>query len=131
MDETKDAGVELLSMSSSKSCASPPPPDAEDPDANADANAVEKSSRAEEDEPEAEDFNNYFEFLLTSIGYCVGLGNLIVFPGRVYNYGGGAFIVAYWCFVFVLGIPMYTHDLKVGQYFKRGAFQSFYQMNRR
>ena len=83
MDETKDAGVELLSMSSSKSCASPPPPDAEDPDAT--ASAVEKSSRAEE----AEGFGNYFEFLLTSIGYCVGLGNLIVFPGRVYNYGGG------------------------------------------
>ena len=66
----------------------------------------------EEEEDHRQEFTNYTEFLLTSVGYCVGLGNLVVYPGRVYNHGGGAFLVAYFTFLLILGIPMYTHDLK-------------------
>ena len=95
---------------------------------------------------ERQEFGNYVEFLLVSIGYCVGkyyflsiaallfggkvtnypllirnsfdtgLGNLIVYPGRVFAHGGGAFLVAYYFFLLVLGIPMYMHDLKIGKY---------------
>ena len=36
-----------------------------------------------------ETFANYAEFLLVNIGYAVGLGNFIIFPGRVYENGGG------------------------------------------
>ena len=58
------------------------------------------------EEEERAEFSSYTEFLLTSVGYCVGLGNLIVYPGRVFNYGGGAFLIAYFLFLFVLGIPL-------------------------
>ena len=70
------------------------------------------NSKEEEEEDHRQEFTNYTEFLLTSVGYCVGLGNLVVYPGRVYNHGGGAFLVAYFTFLLILGIPMYTHDLK-------------------
>ena len=30
--------------------------------------------------------------------------------------------MCYFIFLFLLGIPLYTHDLKVGQYFRKGAF---------
>ena len=52
-----------------------------------------------------------------------------VYPGRVYNHGGGAFIVAYLVFVLVLGVPLYMHDLKVGQFFRKGAYGSFSEMS--
>ena len=75
---------------------------------------INNKSKEEEDEDDddRQEFTNYTEFLLTSVGYCVGLGNLVVYPGRVYNHGGGAFLVAYFTFLLILGIPMYTHDLK-------------------
>ena len=81
------------------------------------------------EEGERAEFSSYTEFLLTSLGYCVGLGNLIVYPGRVFAFGGGAFIIAYFVFLFVLGMPLYTHDLKVGQYYRRGAFWAFTSMH--
>ena len=73
---------------------------------------INNKSKEDEDDDDRQEFTNYTEFLLTSVGYCVGLGNLVVYPGRVYNHGGGAFLVAYFTFLLILGIPMYTHDLK-------------------
>jgi SNF family Na+-dependent transporter len=112
---------------------------ADEPGAAAGASArseggVDSSSSTKElltRKDERQEFSNYFEFLITSLGYCVGLGNLIVYPGRVFEHGGGAFLVAYAIFLVVLGIPMYTHDLKVGQYMRKGAFAAFVEMKKR
>ena len=149
----------------------PVPPPAPGPGGSANHNNTNNNN--DDDEQVVEDgrqeFSNYAEFFLTSVGYCVGLGNLVgmsergflffffivrskplrfshsppdqfasfphthppteVYPGRVYNHGGGAFIVAYFIFVLVLGVPLYMHDLKVGQFFRKGAYGSFSEMS--
>lgn len=69
-------------------------------------------------------FANYAEFLLVNIGYAVGLGNFIIFPGRVYENGGGAFLIAYFLSLFALGVPIFCIELKIGQYFRKGNYHA-------
>ena len=71
-----------------------------------------------------ETFANYAEFLLVNVGYAVGLGNFIIFPGRVYENGGGAFLIAYFLALFLLGVPIFCLELKLGQYFQRGNYHA-------
>ena len=40
-------------------------------------------------------WSNKWIFILAAIGSAAGLGNLWKFPFKVYDHGGGAFIVAY------------------------------------
>jgi len=60
------------------------------------------------------------EFLLTCIGFSVGLGNIWRFPYLAYEYGGGAFIIPYLIFLVLIGIPMYTMELSMGQFASLG-----------
>lgn len=57
-------------------------------------------------------------FLLATIGFSVGLGNIWRFPYLAGESGGGAFVLIYLAFVLLIGIPIVMAELAIG---RRGA----------
>ena len=68
-----------------------------------------------------ETWGGKFEFLLSCIGYCVGLGNVWRFPYLAYQNGGGVFFIPYFVMLFVCGIPIFMAELALGQYSAQGT----------
>ncbi|XP_053181799.1 sodium- and chloride-dependent GABA transporter ine isoform X1 [Scomber japonicus] len=60
------------------------------------------------------------EFILATVGYAVGLGNVWRFPYLCYSSGGGAFLVPYLIMVFLCGIPLLVMEFTIGQYTRLG-----------
>ncbi|XP_012561756.1 sodium- and chloride-dependent GABA transporter 1 [Hydra vulgaris] len=84
----------------------------------------EKSPRPD-DKQERETWGNKIEFILTCVGYCVGLGNVWRFPYLVFNNGGGAFLIPYFIMLFVCGMPLFLMELAMGQYFSNGPVSTW------
>ncbi|KAG7489634.1 sodium-and chloride-dependent GABA transporter ine-like isoform X1 [Solea senegalensis] len=60
------------------------------------------------------------EFILASVGYAVGLGNVWRFPYLCYSSGGGAFMIPYLTMVLLCGIPLLFMEFAIGQYTRLG-----------
>ncbi|XP_060084631.1 sodium-dependent dopamine transporter-like [Ylistrum balloti] len=56
------------------------------------------------------------EYMLSLIGYSVGLGVLWRFPYLCMRNGGGAFLIPFFFFVSVCGFPLYYMELCLGQF---------------
>ncbi|KAK7934124.1 hypothetical protein WMY93_005020 [Mugilogobius chulae] len=65
------------------------------------------------------------EFILASVGYAVGLGNVWRFPYLCYSSGGGAFMIPYLIMVLLCGIPLLFMEFTIGQYTRLGPVHAF------
>lgn len=54
-------------------------------------------------------------FIMAAAGSAIGLGNIWRFPYTTGNNGGGAFIIIYLIFVFVIGLSVMTAEFAVGR----------------
>eukprot|EP01060_Flectonema_neradi_P000124 TRINITY_DN1009_c5_g1_i1.p1 TRINITY_DN1009_c5_g1~~TRINITY_DN1009_c5_g1_i1.p1 ORF type:complete len:563 (+),score=60.99 TRINITY_DN1009_c5_g1_i1:81-1769(+) len=78
----------------------------------------------EEEEDGRETFGKRIEFILTTIGYAVGVGNVWRFPNLCYRHGGGSFLIPYLFALVFLGAPLFLLELAIGQRFRRGTYHS-------
>jgi len=65
-----------------------------------------------------------FFFLMASIGFAVGLGNIWRFPYVAGESGGGAFVLLYLLFAFTIGIPIVIAELLIGKKGRAGSVGS-------
>ncbi len=60
-------------------------------------------------------WSSRWTFLLAAVGSAVGLGNIWKFPYEAGEGGGGAFVLVYLAFVFVVGLPVLIAELSLGR----------------
>ena len=60
-------------------------------------------------------WSSRFAFLMASVGFAVGLGNIWRFPYVTGENGGGAFVVIYLACAFGIGVPIVMAELLIGR----------------
>ncbi|XP_059149192.1 sodium- and chloride-dependent glycine transporter 1-like [Physella acuta] len=74
------------------------------------------------EEAERHTWSRKAEYLLSLIGYCVGLGNVWRFPYVCIRNGGGAFLLPFLICLAVIGLPLYFLEVAMGQFMSKGAY---------
>lgn len=63
--------------------------------------------------------------IATTVGSAVGLGNIWRFPYEAGVHGGGAFLIIYIGFIFIIGVPVICAEFIMGRSTRRNIFGAF------
>uniref|UniRef100_A0A4X2LWB5 Transporter n=1 Tax=Vombatus ursinus TaxID=29139 RepID=A0A4X2LWB5_VOMUR len=74
-----------------------------------------------EEEASRPKWDNKAQYMLTCIGFCVGLGNVWRFPYLCQNHGGGAFMIPFLILLVLEGIPLLFLEFAIGQRLRKGS----------
>lgn len=72
-----------------------------------------------------DEFKTKLGFIIACVGSAVGMGNIWMFPYRVGEFGGAAFLVPYFIFVLLLGFSGVVGEMAFGRAMKTGPIGSF------
>lgn len=70
-------------------------------------------------------FSSSIGAIMAAVGSAVGLGNIWRFPYICGKYGGGAFLVVYLCFVFLLGSVLMMSEFVIGRRSQHTPMKAF------
>ncbi|MCT4631453.1 MAG: sodium-dependent transporter [Firmicutes bacterium] len=70
-------------------------------------------------------FNSKVGFILACIGSAVGMGNIWMFPYRVGQFGGAAFLLPYFFFIIVIGFTGVIGEMSFGRSMRTGPLGAF------
>ncbi|XP_020788260.2 sodium-dependent neutral amino acid transporter B(0)AT1-like [Boleophthalmus pectinirostris] len=80
---------------------------------------VEKLEQEElQDRPK---WDNKAQYILTCVGFCIGLGNVWRFPYLCQSHGGGAFLIPYLILLLLEGTPLLLLEFAIGQRLRKGS----------
>ncbi|CAA6676793.1 MULTISPECIES: sodium-dependent transporter [unclassified Lentimonas] len=71
-----------------------------------------------------ESWSSRLGVILAVAGSAVGLGNFLRFPGQAAEYGGGAFMLAYFISFIIIGLPICWAEWTMGRMGGQGGFNS-------
>lgn len=77
-----------------------------------------------------EHFSSRLGFILAAAGSAVGIGNLVGFPVNAAKNGGGAFLLVYALFVFLICLPVMMAEMAIGRKTQKepvGAYKTLNQ----
>lgn len=74
--------------------------------------------------PPKEQWGSKLGVILAVAGSAVGLGNFLRFPGQAAKYGGGAYMIPYFCALLIVGIPICWAEWTMGRRGGRFGFNS-------
>uniref|UniRef100_A0A8C7IBA7 Transporter n=1 Tax=Oncorhynchus kisutch TaxID=8019 RepID=A0A8C7IBA7_ONCKI len=66
-------------------------------------------------------WDNKAQYMLTIVGFCVGLGNVWRFPYLCQSHGGGAFMIPFLILLVLEGVPLLHLEFAIGQRLRKGS----------
>lgn len=83
----------------------------------------EKQVLETDENSERGNWDNQWEYILSLVGYAVGLGNIWRFPYLCYENGGGAFLIPYVIMLLLAGIPIFFMEVSIAQFSSSGPIK--------
>ena len=70
-------------------------------------------------------FKSTVGFVLACVGSAVGMGNIWMFPYRLGQYGGAAFLIPYLIFIALFGLVGLSAEFALGRMAKTGTLGAY------
>ncbi|MCP5505339.1 MAG: sodium-dependent transporter [Chlamydiales bacterium] len=77
-----------------------------------------------------EHWASQFGFIMAAAGSAIGLGSLWRFPYIAGDNGGGAFVLLYILFTYVLGVPIFIGELLIGRKTQRSPIFAYQELSK-